>query len=429
MQVKHSLFIQIIGMVTLITMRLSVDGLMISTSGIKNTFVRGTRSSSPYRPSTCFSPLVKKQYLKRQLCIQHAIGPYSESLSPGIASINAVNGELDELLSTLRGKPHFCLYSADVMGTCEYIPQELFECYSETCEIYPVDEDEVPRDIQAIDKEEHEFELDGWARWDMPTDDYYDITQFPESFTGYDGSEVWRFIHDKISFHDDDIAQDDEYDADNWKADFNKAVSGLHSMISAQVIRGIEEKITLNEDFDDDCVWVDPKVEFDRRLGPNGNTPQAIENMYFTYMLLLSAVSVAKDRLLSDCESGKIDEGAAEELLPVLRCGVFSDNTINVASRRLCDHAVKDADSISALWEARMRTRELFRIMNCAQCNKCLLHGKISVLGLSTAFNILLGRKGNGGDMKKIHRVELASLMTTLSKFSSAVQLTQKMSS
>ena len=36
----------------------------------------------------------------------------------------------------------------------------------------------------------------------------------------------------------------DEYDADNWKADFNTAVSGLHSMVSAQVIKSMQEKIS-----------------------------------------------------------------------------------------------------------------------------------------------------------------------------------------
>ena len=72
----------------------------------------------------------------------------------------------------------------------------------------------------------------------MPSEDYYDISQFPEEFTGYDGAEIWQFIHNRIAFHDDDTM--DEYDADNWKADFNKAVSGLHSCISCHIIKGVQ---------------------------------------------------------------------------------------------------------------------------------------------------------------------------------------------
>lgn len=351
----------------------------------------------------------------------------TEELTPGIETINSMNSDIEPLLSELREQEYFRLYSVDMLGSCEYMPQELFECYSETCEIYPIDEEEVPERVAAVDMAEHEFELDGWARWDMPSEDYYDITQFPEEFTGYDGSEVWTFIHNRIAFHDDSIT--DEYNADNWKADFNKAVSGLHSCISAQIVRGIEKKIALGEDFDEDCEWTDPKLEFERRLSENGETPQALENLFFGYMLLLSAVRVAKDRLVEDCDSGKMDDGATEALRNVLTSPLLDEPNIKVASRKLQDHAVRDEESVNALWEARLRTREMFRIMNCVQCNKCRLHGKIGAMGLSTAFQLLLGRTGEGGDVKRVHRVELAALMTTLSKFSTAIKFCKKMQS
>ncbi len=194
-------------------------------------------------------------------------------------------------------------------------------------------------------------------------------------------------------------------------------------------MKGIEKKIEGDEEFDEDCEWTDPKVEFDRRLGEKGETPEAIENLYFGYMLLLSAVKNARERLIHDCDSGKIDAAAAEALKPVLASPLFDDNNISVASRKLHDHAVKDEQSVQALWEARLRTRDLFRVMNCVQCNKCRLHGKIGAMGLSTSLQVLLGRTGEGGDVDRIHRVELAALMTTLSKFSTAVSYCQKMKS
>jgi len=267
----------------------------------------------------------------------------------------------------------------------------------------------------------------------MPTDDYYDTDAFPEDYTGYDGAEVWQFIHNRICFHDDSLK--DEYDDDNWKADFNKAVSGMHSIISAQIIRGLREKQEQGETAEDnddgggnDNRWtLNPVVEFERRLSPRGETPLAIENLYFCYMLLLTAVSRARERLLQDCDSGKISASAASQLRPVLDYPLLDDPNIEVASRKLHDHAIKDSFSVTALWEARMRTRELFRIMNCVQCNKCRLHGKISALGLSTALQLLVGRTGEGGDVTRVHRVELAALMTTLAKCTSAIQLCNEM--
>lgn len=253
---------------------------------------------------------------------------------------------------------------------------------------------------------------------DMPSEDYYDTSQFKEEYTGYDGSDIWKFIHERICFQE--IDENDE----DWKADFNKAVSGLHSMISAQIIKSLEQKIE-DDDLNDDDQWTDPLVEYERRLSPSGENKHAMDNMYFGYMLLLSAVGKARDRLLQDCDSGKIDSDAADKLKSVINFALLDDPTIVVASGKLHDHAMKDADS---MWEARMRTRELMRIMNCVQCNKCRLHAKISVLGLSTALQVLLGRSGEGGDATRIHRVELAAMMTTLSKFSSSIRYCTNMS-
>ena len=274
---------------------------------------------------------------------------------------------------------------------------------------------QVPEVMKAVDYDEHEFDIDGWARWDMPSEDYYDIEQFPEDYTGYDGAEVWRFIHDRICF------SGYGYDDDHWKADFNKAVSGIHSMVSAQIVQGIQERVEAGEGFTEDEQWTDPVAEFERRLSPTGETPLALENLYFCYMLLLTAVSRARERLTEDCNNGKIDEQAAEKLRPVLSTALLDDVNVEVASRKLHDHAVKDSDSVKALWEARMRSRELLRIMNCVQCNKCRLHGKIGMMGLSTALQILLGTRGEGGDAYRIHRVELAALVATVYKFSRAI--------
>ena len=263
----------------------------------------------------------------------------------------------------------------------------------------------------------------------MPSDDYYDTTIFPEDYTGYDGSDVWKFIHDRIGFHDTSALMNDEYDADNWKADFNKAVSGLHAMVSAQVIKSMQKKIVDEGNIDPNSyTWTDPSVEYQRRLGPNGETPEAVENLYFTMMLVLSGVRAARGRLLKDCNEGKVgDAQSCEVLRSILNHPLLDDPSIEAASSRLIEHASKDSNN---LWEARMRTRDLMRIMNCVQCNKCRFHGKISALGLSTALQLTIGDRGLGDDVdvNHIHRVELAALVTTLGKFTGSADLCLDMS-
>ena len=250
----------------------------------------------------------------------------------------------------------------------------------------------------------------------MPSEDYYDIAAFPEGYTGYDGREVWQFIHNRICF------AGVGYNDDNWKADFNKAVAGLHTMISAQVVRGIQERVDSGGSFTDDEVWRDPDAEFQRRIGPTGENPQALENLYFSYMLVLSAVSKVKDQLVRDCQSGKIDASASGELQSILDdVTVLNDDSVAIASTKLRNRALNDASG--TLWQARMRSQDLIRIMNCVQCNKCRLHGKISTMGLSTAFKVIIG---DGNDLANLHRVELATLVATLQKFSTAVDFCQR---
>lgn len=346
-----------------------------------------------------------------------------EELTLAIASINEKNEEIKSQLDELRENDFFRLYSCDMMGSCEYMPQELFECYSESCEIYPVDDELIPVAMKDVDSNEYKFDLDDWSRWDMPSEDYYSTSEFPEEYTGYDGSEVWRFIHQHICFNVDKVDDDTE-----WKTDFNKVVSGLHSSISAHIVIGIQDKIEREEDISEEK-WTDAEDEFVRRLSPSGENPNAIDNLYFGYMIMLAAVSKARDRLLEECTSGSIDETAAKPLKLILSSPLLDDARIGMASQNLQAHAFKNDDTVGALWEARMRFRDLMRIMNCVQCNKCRFHGKIQSLGLSAAMQILLGKGGEGCNIGTLRRVELAALMTTTAKFATAVQVCREMSS
>jgi len=341
------------------------------------------------------------------------------ALLPGIAVIDAANPRIAEQMEQLQASSYFRLFCVDILASCEYMPQELFECYSETCEVYPIDDDVVPENIRGDDYLDHDFELDGWSRWDMPSNDYYDLNEFPDDYTGYDGAEIWDYIHRKICF--DGYAYNDEH----WKADFNKAVSGIHSLISVQVTNGIQNKVDAGEDFTDaERQWQDPAMEFQRRLrADSAEEPLALENLYFTYMLFLSAAAKAQDKLLAEGRTEKIDDATAAILAEFLALPVLRDPAVTLAATTLHDRAVQSPDQ---LWEARMRSRDLLRVMNCVQCNKCRLHGKIAMLGISTALQLHLGVDGTGGDPNQINRTGLAALLSTIYKLSKAVEFCKK---
>jgi hypothetical protein len=75
---------------------------------------------------------------------------FNEELRQGIMSIDGANELMMSQLNTIRQTQNFRLFSVDILASCEYMPQELFECYSETCEIYPVDDEQVNASVIVI---------------------------------------------------------------------------------------------------------------------------------------------------------------------------------------------------------------------------------------------------------------------------------------
>lgn len=92
----------------------------------------------------CPRPVILQPCRHRSaLVVLSASTDSSSHLSPGIEAIQQHNADLLQKLDALRESNYLSLFSVDILGSCEYMPQELFECYTESCEIYPVDEEEV----------------------------------------------------------------------------------------------------------------------------------------------------------------------------------------------------------------------------------------------------------------------------------------------
>ena len=331
-------------------------------------------------------------------------------LSDGIAAVRSQNAEVLPLLQDLRARRFFRLYAADLLAGCSYFPMSEVPCELGACEVDPTDE--VPEELEARDTAESAFELDAWARWDQPSDftEYYDLIESAESNTGYDGSEVWKFIHGKIQFQNSV-----ELAGNEWKSDFNRIVSGFHSSVSCNVIGDLAE--------------TDPEealVQYRRRLR---DEPDAVANLYFAFMVVLSGISSTRQRL-DGC--GYLGEGV--ELLATMKTLTASPLLQHPAVQAAATNLRRHAESPDATpWKLRMRTRDLLRVMNCVQCNLCRLHGKVTVLGLAAALQVLLGFSGRGDecdrppDPTSLQRVEVAALVTACAKLSEACALVQRM--
>ncbi|KAJ1494174.1 hypothetical protein T484DRAFT_1766277 [Baffinella frigidus] len=118
----------------------------------------------------------------------------------GIRQVRESNDRILPHMHILRQQEFFRYFAVDLLSSCTYFPTADQPCDMDRCEIEGAED--VPEVLRERDAGEHEFRLDGWVRWDMPGDftEYYDVYSEPERYTGYDGSKVWSFIHERISF-------------------------------------------------------------------------------------------------------------------------------------------------------------------------------------------------------------------------------------
>jgi hypothetical protein len=337
---------------------------------------------------------------------RRANSTHYQFLLEGMAVCRDESATMLPLLEELQKQDFFALFPFDLMASCRYMPTEESPCDLEACEVEPADYDysgRVPEKIIARDTSEYDFKIDGWIREDMPSDftDYYDLRLTPEKNTGYDGSRVWRFIHQKLCFQDEVMKPEN-----GWKRDFNRAISGMHAAVDTHII----EDIGFNEQ---------GLAEYHRRLR---DEPGSIVNLYFAYMLTLDALREMRERL-DNCNY----LGDGEEIRPIMTGVTGSKLASSQELMRNADTLRVRAKSCQGnLYKARLRIRDLFSIMDCVQCNLCRLHGKTMVLGLGATFQVLLGRTGSGGDPKELDRVQVAALVATAAKFGTACATIEK---
>ncbi|KAH8053347.1 ERO1-like protein [Aureococcus anophagefferens] len=202
--------------------------------------------------------------------------------------VDAENSVLSNL-EELRSFKFFSLYSIDMLANCAYIGGAVDECEFDACEVLP--EEPAPLDLLERDGGERTFELDAWARFDLPSEDYYDLEAYPEGYTAYDGSHVWRFIYDNLSFAGSTKTRRTciggicpEDDENGWRAVFDRSISGMHASIACHVVDDFSED-------DDECL-----AEFRRRLQPEAH-PERLRNLNFAFSLVLTALREARGAL------------------------------------------------------------------------------------------------------------------------------------
>ncbi|KAI7864194.1 endoplasmic reticulum Oxidoreductin 1-domain-containing protein [Spinellus fusiger] len=194
---------------------------------------------------------------------------------------------------------------------------------------------------------------------------------------------------------------------------YYRLISGLHTSISLHIC---------DEWFNQTSGEWGPNLEcFVDRIGSH---PERLENIYFTYALVLRAV--AKAGIFLDGYQFKTGDPSEGQSIKAM-----VNDLINDASSCPTTFDEKTMfqgpDAKSLKLEFRDHFRNVSRIMDCVGCEKCRLWGKIQTTGLGTALKVLFSyeeRQLNNPNL--LQRSEIVALFNTLNRLSESLHAIQR---
>lgn len=258
-------------------------------------------------------------------------------------------------------------------------------------------------------------------------------------YTGYVGDaahKIWSAIYFENCFMID--SGDDNSQCYERKV-FYKLISGMHSTISAHIawnwpsntIYNNQALVTQFNIFNSPIQHTMHLSDTnDITTAPNTDVyidklalyPERIDNLRFTYTVLLRAVNKATEQLLqyeyftsNDSDDHTIKLLMNELLSNDVIQSCTSDVTFDERSMFTGDHSIELKN------EFQQHFRNVSSIMDCVGCEKCRLHGKLQVLGIGTALRILFAQQS------VLQRNEIMSLIVTLSKVADALYYVQQL--
>ncbi|KAJ3085267.1 hypothetical protein HK102_000162 [Quaeritorhiza haematococci] len=362
-------------------------------------------------------------------------------------TVDDVNNRLADDLEELAKTKFFRYYKINLHKGCPFWHENPL-CVQESCSVQEADESEIPEEwktstISAVDFSQTEsggFSLfkksceythkDFCIVEDETSTDgvYVDLLKNPERFTGYAGpsaGRIWEAIYREncftwlgspddqgrsISMQSLPMMQDALQNICMEKRVFYKLISGLHSSISTHICNNMLNRTS--------GVWyADPDCYYHRV----GKFPDRVENIYFTYVVLLRAITKLSPFLKNynfctgnDADTRKVTALVENVLTATVSCPSTFDEKLMFATS--ASQHLKE--------EFKNHFRNVSRIMDCVACEKCRLWGKMQVSGLGTALKVLFSYGDNADYL--LTRSELVALVNGFARISESLKAKQE---
>ncbi|CAO3692706.1 unnamed protein product [Rhizopus microsporus] len=402
-------------------------------------------------------------------------------------SIEGIQSDVFDKIQKLVKTKFFRYYRADLWKDCPFWNEDAL-CTNRDCSVATIDEEVLPVEwrkaalsaiqlpaagslspFQKCTYKDQDFCLVD-DNLDSDSVVYIDLTENPERFTGYAGASaarVWKAIYEENCFNIvhrmtegcetcnnimnlgqpklktakpvnpfaqvpknkaqlnqflNDLAEESDGGEDSddevclEKRVYYRLISGLHSSISIHIC---------DEWFNRETgVW-EPNLDcFVNRIGSH---PERLQNVYFTYALLLRAVNKMGPYLEHypfKTGSDKEDAVVRHQVQDLIKSTTSCPPTFDEKSM------FNGPEAQILKQEFRDYFRNVSRIMDCVGCEKCRLWGKLQTVGLGTALKVLFSYEDNTLDPIEnpdlFERSEIVALFNTFNRLSESLHAIQK---
>ncbi|TRY65228.1 hypothetical protein DNTS_002936 [Danionella cerebrum] len=375
------------------------------------------------------------------------------------------NKDIFPKLQKLLSSDYFRFYKVNLNNPCPFWSEQS-QCGLKYCAVKPCAQDEVPEGLKSssykysekaredaddCEKAEKLGAVNSSLRYneESPDSQYVDLLLNPERFTGYKGPEAWRIwnsIYEENCFKPYSVKRplnpltsntgDNGQGFYHWleglcveKRAFFRLISGLHASINTHLSAGY----LLDENWFE-MKWGHNVSEFQLRFDEEltkGEGPKRLRNLYFLYLIELRAL--AKIVPYFEHSSFQLYTGQPEQdeenrklLLELLH--VAKSFPLHFDETALFAGNQKEALKLKE--DFKLTFKNISRIMDCVECFKCRLWGKLQTQGLGTALKILFSERqieampntSNRNPSFQLRRQEIVSLLNAFGRISTSVR-------
>lgn len=349
--------------------------------------------------------------LKLEGKIDHCCTDYRE--------ISAINENIHPILMELVQTNFFRRFKVDLQAKCPFWALSEICKNPKSCGVCLCDEKDIPKNWLKEDKNIFERgKLQPTSKdlyreskeqsmphsWVLGEDEnkngaYIDLIKNVESFTGYQGQNIWETIYKHNCIQGATCAEE---------RILNRVMSGMHTSISTHLSE-------YYEDFDFDFSYPNSEMYFEKV----GNHPERIQNLYYAYSLLLRGLNLATDYLRTyNFSTNEFFEDVKTHRLVTS----LLENSLKYGELPFDESMLfKDQTKIGLKDQLKGYFHNITRIIDCVECEKCKTYGKLQIQGLGTAFKLIF--EENYHQKIDLSRNEIIALINTLAKWSTSIQL------